>query len=226
MAVPYDGVGTLIALNAVDFPNYLFWYSATGNFQPTIAPNGGGPIAGTGTTGQWVPFTVPGAGSFYEVPWPYRSQASATVDAEGLQLIMAGGTTFDDANHKISLNDVWQLSWQSSTVAPLISQLTDAAQFPSRFSFMLATVHDWYFLQGGINVDSNGYYNFLDDVWMSGDLGTTWSLYAGDGNGGVGGVTGAGAAYVNRLTLGRRLFIIAPLGPNSAMNNDVFQLVW
>ena len=225
MAVPFDGVGTLIAVNPGNYNNYIFWYSATGNFQPTIDTNGGGPIAGSGTVGHWTPFTLPGATDPFTTPWLPRGASRATVDAEGLQLIMTGGGTFDGSG--VQFNDVWQLTWQSSFVAPLISQLTDRAQFVPRTQFLLATVHDWYFLAGGITVDSNGYGVYLDDVWMSGDLGTTWSLYAGVANSGPPGATGGGAAFLNRVTLGRRLFIIAPSRSyGGSLSNDVFELVW
>ena len=114
-------MGTLIVVNANNYNPYIFWYSAPGNFQPTIDGNGGGPVAGSGTRNTWVQFTVPGATDPFTTPWELRLLGCATVDAEGLQMIMAGGY---DMNTNTYLNDVWQLSWQSSIVAPLISRLT------------------------------------------------------------------------------------------------------
>ena len=115
-----------------------------------------------------------------------------------------------------------------SFLAPLITQLTATAQFKGRTRFLLATIHDWYFLAGGYSVDYNDNFRLtnFDDVWMSGDLGTTWTLYAGVANSGEGGATGGGNYYVNRVTLGRRLFFVAPVRTFNTISNDVFQLVW
>ena len=76
MAVPFDGVGTLILVNGRDqdgqaFVNDVWWLSATDKFQPgSINP---------GT--QWHQLTVSGA--VYHAPWPARAYANTVVDAEG-----------------------------------------------------------------------------------------------------------------------------------------------
>ena len=228
MAVPFDDVGTLITFD-VARDNYelrqLLWQSATGNFQPTTGVDG--PIPGTGTKDTWVAFRVAGVGRDYQTPWPNRFESSATVDAEGLQLIMLGGYDPDSFNGyhdyyepSVSFNDVWQLTWQSSILAPLVSRLTDAAQFSPRWVAALYTVHDWYMVVGGQVHDPSGEHPSVADVWMSGDLGRTWTLYS------AAAVPGTGAAYVNRLTLGRRLFIIGAYQDVKYLTNDVYEAVW
>ena len=230
MAVPFDGVGTLVTLDIYGDifggdhtydPAHVVWQSATGNFQPQIDTNSGSAIPGSGIIGQWVAFQV--AGSYFSLPWPRRFESSSAVDSEGLQLIMTGGVEAVDENYKF--HDVWQLTWQSSFVNPLVSQLTDAAQFSPRTGAMLAMVHDWYILAGGLaeqNPDpfSSDLYPHLNDAYISGDLGTTWTLLTDS-------VLSEGFAYVNRLTLGRRLFIIAPtFDAYNLLTNDVVETVW
>ena len=212
MAVPFDGVGTLITVNPADGSSNLYWYSATGNFQPTIDMNSGSAVAGSGIPNRWVIFQAVDATDAYTTPWPPRLQSSTTVDSEGLQMIMTGGIKSDD--YVTKYNDVWQLTWQSSFLPPFVSQLTAHAQFYVRGNAALYTVHDWYFLAGGVNFDG-----YLDDVWMSGDLGSTWTQFtaAATGHGGF--------IYPNRLTLGRRLFIVTPTY-TTGNNNDVYQAVW
>ena len=231
MAVPFDGVGTLITFNvfasygSVDLRNVL-WQSATGNFQPTMDVDG--PIPGTGTKDTWVAFQAGGgvvgvatrnSGGPFLTPWPQRSDSSATVDAEGLQCIMTGGI----GQFGGTMNDVWQLSWQSSFVNPLVAQLTDAAQFSPRFAATLYTVHDYFFLAGGRpSTNAVDEFTFLDDAWMSPDLGRTWTQYSTA-------VTGSGAAYFDHVRLGRRFFVVAPLTASQGQyitTNDVYEADW
>ena len=120
MAVPFDGVGSLVAVNGAINTNY---FSAV--YQLQAATN----------TWKVVPATT--------TPWSPRDLSAVTSDAEGAVLIMAGGNNFG----KI-YNDVWQLTW-SSAITPQYAQLTASAMWIARCEFALFSVHDWLFIYGG-----------------------------------------------------------------------------
>ena len=72
MAVPFDGVGTLILTNGIGngaLVNDVWWLSTTGNFQPGVATP-----ARSGTSSPWVaPYTMPhGLLVFGPTPWWMR----------------------------------------------------------------------------------------------------------------------------------------------------------
>ena len=93
MAVPFDGIGTLVLVNSGKDTS-LYWQSATGAFRTGAALN------------QWTAF-APSASGSYNLPWSQRNSAATCVDAEGLIMIMLGGAT---STTHVTLNDVWELS--------------------------------------------------------------------------------------------------------------------
>ena len=135
MAVPFDGVGTLMLINSYK-DNYVYWQSATGNLQRAMQPS---PIAG-----QWTAFRPAGTGATFSAPWSQRAGAATAIDAEGLLLVMTGGY-FGGTYY----GDAWQLSWQSDAANPIVYQLTSAAGFGQRDYHAMYAVHDWLFVYGG-----------------------------------------------------------------------------
>ena len=84
MAVPYDGVGTLVLLGGnvgLDM-NDVWTLSATGEFD-------GSP------TYRWNQFQDKISGQPYLAPWIYRTQHMTAVDSEGLVLIVMGGGDYE-----------------------------------------------------------------------------------------------------------------------------------
>ena len=202
MAVPFDGIGTLVLVNSgVD--NKLYWQSATGAFRTGVALN------------QWTAF-VPAAGGSYTLPWSARQYTSTTTDAEGLVLIQVGGSPKTGTG---TLQDVWQLSWMSSDLAPLSYQVSSSPAYGSRLSVALYTVNDWLFLVGGFQPPSSS----VDDAWMSADYGATWPSYASSS------ATGTRRDSMHVVSVGRRFFVI---GGRSSVNNintpqnDVYVSYW
>ena len=200
MAVPFDGVGTLILTNGIDgndVPvNDVWWLSATGNFQPGVAN------AGT----QWHQYTVGGA--VYHAPWPARSLANTVVDAEGLVLIMTSGQLQDQYqtfngngvptfHSPVYTSDVWQLSWLNGQTAPSVYQLTAAAGWTPRVQATMWRVHDSLFFYAGNNAN----YNKQDDLYQSMDYGSTWYLMTSS-------ATGTPRNQASPLVVGRRFFIV------------------
>ena len=150
--MPFDGVGTLILTNGRDqvsnVHNDVWWLSATGNFQPGVANPGT----------QWHQFIVPGATANYTAPWPARSTASVTADAEGLVMIVTGGQT----GAGVFFNDVWQMTWRDGQTAPKVYQLTASPGWSQRSQATLWAVHDSLMLFGGMG--SSGALH--DDLWQ------------------------------------------------------------
>ena len=203
MAVPFDGVGTLVLVNS-GLDNSVYWQSGTGAFQFNLKDT-------------WTAFQVGGTGPAFSLPWVQRTFAATATDAEGLGLVMAGGVGGSGW-----MNDVWQLTWQSSTDAPQVYQLTAAGGWGPRAGFAMWRVHDWLFLYGGYDGNSSpapppG--NEWDDCWMSADFGTTWTQYTAA-------ATGIRRDYVNALTLGRRFFIVAGLSSAGVLLSDVSVSFW
>ena len=58
-------------------------------------------------------------------------------------------------------NDVWQLSWVSSSVNPVAFELTDSAGWARRCGLVAYQLHDWLFIYGG-GLPPTYYY---DDIW-------------------------------------------------------------
>ena len=72
MAVPIDGVGTLVMVNA-SVSNDVWWQSATGNFQASTP--------GQGAKNTWNQIGT------YTLPWSARTRDATSTDAEGLVLV-------------------------------------------------------------------------------------------------------------------------------------------
>ena len=208
MAVPFDGVGTLIMVNS-GLDRSVYWQSATGRFQK--------PASGLGTMNYWTAFQS--GGTTFVAPWVKRHNAATATDAEGLVLVMAGGRSDTGG---VNEGDVWQLSWQSDADAPLAYQVT-AAGFPGRYAYVLYSVHDWLFICGGVG-SSPG----LDDVWMSGDYGATWTQFAQAATGAsqATGSTNKGRYGASGVSVGRRLFIIGGFVIGEHLTNDVWVGYW
>ena len=157
-------------------------------------------------------FQAGGTGATFSAPWQQRSSAATATDAEGLLLVMTGSSSLGPPN-----TDAWQLNWQSGAANPIVYQLTAATGFRQRAFHAMYAVHDWLFVYGG----SRGTAPYkLDDVWMSGDYGATWTRFAQYATVSSGGQTTLGRSYVNGLTVGRRLFIIAGHVAATGVTND------
>jgi hypothetical protein len=120
MAVPFDGIGTLVLIDS-NVGRDLYWQSATGAFQK--------PSGSLGTTDHWTSFQA--GGMAFQHPWLLREGAAPPTDAEGLVLVMTSEAILSSIAF---FNDVWQLSWQSDVLNPLVYRLTSAAPFGTRFS--------------------------------------------------------------------------------------------
>jgi hypothetical protein len=200
MAVPFDGVGTLILVNDGSTAD-VWWQSATGNFQ-SVTPGGG-------TMNTWTPWTAPtDGGAVYTALWGVRQFSATATDAEGLVLILTGGL-----EGGALLNDVWQLSWSSSFDAPLVYQVTASPGWVARDNHIAEMVHDWLFIYGG----GSGEVNY-DDAWMSVDYGATWTLYDPA-------ATGSARSGDSSVSLGRRLFITGGGGATGPLQ-DVYVTYW
>jgi hypothetical protein len=221
MAVPFDGVGTLIMVNnkadqtynapADPTSNYVRWRTDTGAFQDASLD----PDKAT----YWNVFTASGSAAPYSTPWSPRFAAGSTTDAEGLVLIMAGGQDSTGSGLYGELNDVWQLSWTSDLDDPLVYQVSTAFPAP-RYNFAMYHVHDWLFIYGG----TGGTGTALDDAYMSFDYGATWTSFEQSPT-----TNGMGREYVNALTFGRRLFIIAGRIDTSAQvapTSEIYVATW
>jgi hypothetical protein len=154
MAVPFDGVGTLVLTSGSNSSlvslNDVWILSATGNFQPGMALN------------RWIPFQASGAAYPYSAPWSPRTDPATTTDMEGLRLIVAGGfSALFGITTGTLLNDVWQLSWIDGQTEPLVRSLTTSAGWSPRILTSLFNVHDWLFLYGG---QTSANPRFVDDV--------------------------------------------------------------
>jgi hypothetical protein len=209
MAVPFDGIGTLVLLDGLYTPNSSpSWFNDIWTFSAS--------------TPSWSHFLNPSDSSVYLAPWNARAQHSTTTDAEGLVLIMTGGTI----NGDVSVNDVWQMSWTSLSKVPLCYRLTDHAPFPARKVATLVAVHDWLFIYGGSQAN-NFFLNGSpqsDDVWGSSDYGTTWSMMSAM-------ATGTARHGVGPLAVSRRWFIIGGSYGNDGQGvpgelNDVWVTYW
>ena len=208
MAVPFDGVGTLILVNGRGTPNVVFndvwWLSATDKFQP------GSLNPGT----EWHQFTVPGTTTAYQAPWPARYLASTTVDAAGLTMIVAGGQTYANSASTF-FGDVWQLSWLNGQTVPAVYQLTGSASWSPRSATTMWAVHDALFLYGGYTATDNG----LDELYQSMDYGATWYLVTST-------ATGVSRSYASPLVIGRRFFIVGGYTMPGTALNDVRVAYW
>ena len=151
MAVPFDGVGSLVSLG------------------------GGTPVSSSAvyvSSDSDISWTTQTA-----APWPARYGHSTTTDYLQLTLIMTGGVTPAGGTSTLH-NDVWQLTWSTAGAQPtqLWYQLQATANFPALKFAALSHVHDWLFLYGGSADSAGGTDNApLDDVRASVDYGTTWS---------------------------------------------------
>ena len=207
MAVPFDGVGTLIVVNGLDgnahAVNDVYWLSATGNFQPGVANPGT----------QWHQFTVGGA--VYLAPWPARSLVNTVVDAEGLVLIMTSGY-----NSMAPLySDVWQLSWLNGQTAPAVYQLTGAAGWSPRCVATMWQVHNTLFFYGGSNLQPGTPGNNFDDLYQSMDYGNSWYLITSS-------ATGRGRNPASPLVVSRRFFIVGGATADGTDLNEVWEAYW
>ena len=172
-------------------------------------------LSATGAFANSVPDTWTQLGT-YLAPWDARYLQMAATDAEGLMLIMAGGAASDSTAY----NDVWQLTWGSSTVTPLTYRLTPRAPWSQRSAGALYSVHDWVFVYGG-GVSGGT----ADDAWLSVDYGSTWRLANAS-------ATGVSAAQGRRYAFGaavvsRRLLLLG--GGDNSVNSpgsSVFQAFW
>ena len=205
MAVPFDGVGTLIMVNGRDSAgnvyNDVWWLSASGNFQPGVV----------NPSTQWHQFIVPGASANYTAPWPARYAAVSSADEEGLMLIMAGRQTYGGG---VYFNDVWQMTWRDGQTAPKVYQLTANPGFTPRSLATLWTVHDALFLYGGLASGAA-----QDDLWQSMDYGATWYLITSS-------ATGTPRYQASPLTVSRRFFIVGGETEGQAGLNDVWVAYW
>ena len=220
MAVPFDGVGTLILTNGFDTVNKVpvndvWWLSATDRFQP------GSVNPGT----QWHQFTVGGA--VYHAPWPARSQASTVVDAEGLVMVMTSGQTAPagkapNLTPAVFANDVWRMSWLNGRTAPAVYQLAAAAGWTARAQATMWQVSDSLFFYGG---NGGPAFSLFDDLYQSMNYGNSWYL--------VSSTTTDGARNLAApLVVSRRFFLVggntaATAAANAAQtSNEVWEAYW
>ena len=103
------------------------------------------------------------------------------------------------------LNDVWQMSWIDGSTNPLWYQLTANAQWPARKLGVVWHVGDYLWLYAGTNfaddtVNGNPTAS-IDDVWRSGDYGSTWAFVAANG-------TGEARHGLDPVVVGRRFFVV------------------
>ena len=195
MAVPFDGIGTLVLLGGntgVD-NNDVWTLSATGNFDES-------PI------NRWHRFMDRrNTSAPYLSPWLPRTAHMTTVDAEGLVLILMGGNSETATQSDMILNDVWQLSWIDGQTNPLWYQLLAAAPWPARKLGVVWHVMDFLWLYAGS--DQTGDFingnpiSQIDDVWRSGDYGASWQFVSGSG-------TGQARHGLDPLVVGRRFYVI------------------
>ena len=234
MAVPFDGIGTLVLLGGnayvdnngdVNDVNDVWTLSTSGAFNTSEAP------------WQFHQFQNPMQGGTYYAPWLLRTEHSTTTDAEGLVLIFMGGnyqppTACTEECIDPVMNDVWQMSWVNGATNPLWYELTATAPWKARKLAVLFTVNDWLFLYGGSTEDGdfgNGNaVDSLDDVWQSSDYGSNWVEVSTMG-------TGSTRHGNDPIVVGRRFYIIggsqgdeaqAIATPPTAYFNDVWVAYW
>ena len=192
MAVPFDGVGTLVEVGGANWfgetSNTIAVFTATGAFRNT-------------TRSEWMVLQAAGGG-VYQAPWVPRVYASTTVDAEGLVLIMTGG---QQQTSGYLFSDTWMMTWTSQekgAADPVWRVLTRHSEFSGRKLAALYTSHSRLLLYGGSRnttylVDGTA----SDEVWESLNNGSSWSLLSSNG-------TGCARQASAQLTIGRHFFVI------------------
>ena len=218
MAVPWDGIGTLILINGElnmwsndiwghttapvnTLCNDVWWLSATKRW------GGGTAFQAHKDINTWYPFQDSTTTQPYTAPWPARSRQTTVTDSEGSMMIMAGGFGYSG-----ELNDVWQMSWalDKDGVHPRVYPLL-TAQWSPRFNAALYNYKGFFYLYGGED-NAPTYY---DDLWISTNYGMTWSEVRSS-------ATGIVRSGIDPLVFSNRFFIVAGQNSDSSELHDVW----
>ena len=116
------------------------------------------------------------------------------------------------------------MSWPGGTATPLVYQLTATPGWTARKGASLFLVNDWLFLYGGSTDNSVSFTTSVDDLWLSSDLGSTWSQLSMA-------ATGTARHNVVPVSVNRRMLIMGgDAGSDSStsaqMMNDVSMAFW